>query len=55
LDFANERAEDASMSKSEQVSSMMAKYNRQLNELEDSLRVCIDYDILDRFIIYRLH
>lgn len=44
LDFANERAEDASMSKSEQVSSMMAKYNRQLNELEDSLRVCIDCD-----------
>ncbi|KIJ27389.1 hypothetical protein M422DRAFT_784929 [Sphaerobolus stellatus SS14] len=38
LDFANERAEDASRGKSEQVSSMMSRYNRQLNELEDTLR-----------------
>jgi hypothetical protein len=48
LDFANERAEDVSMSKSEQVSSMMAKYNRQLNELEDSLRVWNDGNIFLR-------
>ena len=37
--FANERAEDASRSKSSEVSGVLAKYNRQMNELEDSLRV----------------
>ena len=37
--FANERAEDASRSKSSEVSGMLSKYNRQMNELEDSLRV----------------
>jgi chromosome segregation ATPase len=41
LDFANERAEDASRSKSSEVSTVLKKYNRQLNELEDSLRVRI--------------
>jgi hypothetical protein len=38
LNFANERAEDASRSKSSEVSSVLGKYNRQLTELEDSLR-----------------
>ncbi|KAF9245761.1 ANTH domain-containing protein [Melanogaster broomeanus] len=38
LNFANERAEDASRSKSSEVSGILGKYNRQLNELEDSLR-----------------
>ncbi|TFK56684.1 cytoskeleton assembly control protein [Heliocybe sulcata] len=38
LNFANERAEDASRSKSSEVSSVLGKYNRQLSELEDSLR-----------------
>ncbi|WVW85567.1 hypothetical protein I302_107605 [Kwoniella bestiolae CBS 10118] len=38
LSFANERAEDASRHKSTEVSGVMAKYNRQLTELEDSLR-----------------
>lgn len=37
--FANERAEDASRSKSSEVSGVLQKYNRQLSELEDSLRV----------------
>lgn len=41
LDFANERAEDASRSKSSEVSSVLGKYNRQLTELEDSLRVSV--------------
>lgn len=41
LNFANERAEDASRHKSSEVSSLMSKYNRQLSELEDSLRVCL--------------
>jgi huntingtin-interacting protein 1-related protein len=41
LNFANERAEDASRSKSSEVSSVLSKYNRQLTELEDSLRVHI--------------
>ncbi|KAL5535815.1 SLA2 [Sanghuangporus sanghuang] len=36
--FANERAEDATRSRSSEVSSVLAKYNRQLSELEDSLR-----------------
>jgi hypothetical protein len=40
LSFSNERAEDASRSKSSEVSTVMSKYNRQLSELEDSLRVC---------------
>ena len=39
LNFANERAEDVSRSKSSEVSSVLTKYNRQLTELEDSLRV----------------
>lgn len=39
LDFANERAEDASRSKSSDVQNVLGKYNRQLTELEDSLRV----------------
>ncbi|KAF9508251.1 hypothetical protein BS47DRAFT_1373689 [Hydnum rufescens UP504] len=38
LSFANERLDDATRNKSSEVSSMMSKYNRQLNELEDSLR-----------------
>jgi chromosome segregation ATPase len=40
LNFANERAEDASHSKNSEVSSVLNKYNRQIQELEDSLRVC---------------
>lgn len=39
LRFANERADDASRDKSSEVSSLLGKYNRQLRELEDSLRV----------------
>lgn len=39
LNFANERAEDASRSKSSEVSSVLSKYNRQISDLEDSLRV----------------
>ncbi|KAF8640930.1 hypothetical protein AX17_000577 [Amanita inopinata Kibby_2008] len=38
LNFANERAEDATRSKSSEVSTVMSKYNRQLTDLEDSLR-----------------
>ncbi|PSS05460.1 hypothetical protein PHLCEN_2v3840 [Hermanssonia centrifuga] len=38
INFANERAEDASRSKSSEVSGVLSKYNRQLTELEDSLR-----------------
>ncbi|KAJ6503329.1 ANTH domain-containing protein [Mycena vitilis] len=38
LNFANERAEDASHSKNSEVSSVLNKYNRQIQELEDSLR-----------------
>lgn len=40
LDFANERAEDATRSRSSDMSSILSKYNRQMTELEDSLRVC---------------
>ena len=39
LNFAHERAEDATRHKSTEVSDVMSKYNRQLTELEDSLRV----------------
>jgi hypothetical protein len=38
LMFANERAEDATRSKSSEVSSMMSTLNRQIAELEDELR-----------------
>ena len=41
ISFANERAEDATRSKSSEVSTVLSKYNRQLTELEDSLRVCL--------------
>lgn len=39
LDFANERADDAGRNKGSEMQSVIKKYNRQLNELEDSLRV----------------
>ena len=39
INFANERAEDATRSKSSEVSLVLSKYNRQIQELEDSLRV----------------
>jgi hypothetical protein len=39
LRFAEERADDASRSKGSEVSSLLSKYNRQLEELEGSLRV----------------
>lgn len=39
ISFSNERADDAMRSKSSEVSSVLGKYNRQINELEDSLRV----------------
>ncbi|KAI1788816.1 cytoskeleton assembly control protein [Ganoderma leucocontextum] len=38
ISFANERAEDATRSKGSEVSGVLAKYNRQLTELEESLR-----------------
>ncbi|CAK5280605.1 unnamed protein product [Mycena citricolor] len=38
LSFANERAEDAAHSRNSEVSSVLSKYNRQIQELEDSLR-----------------
>ena len=41
LDFAHERADDASRNKSSEVSGIMSKYNRQLTELEDSLRASL--------------
>lgn len=39
LRFAQERAEDATRNKSQEVSGLLGKYDRQLNELENSLRV----------------
>lgn len=39
LNFANERAEDSSRSRNSEVSTVMSRYNRQISELEDSLRV----------------
>ena len=38
LKFANERADDASRNKSADTTSLISKYNRQLTELEDSLK-----------------
>ena len=52
LNFANERAEDSSRSKNSEVSTVMSKYNRQLSELEDSLRVrlfCISHSPFTHF------
>jgi len=50
LNFANERAEDASRSKSSEVSTVLSKYNRQISELEDSLRVCFHFCLSDRHL-----
>lgn len=41
LRFAEERADDASRSKGSEVSGLLSKYNRQLEELEGSLRVSL--------------
>ena len=49
ISFANERAEDATRSKSSEVSGVLSKYNRQLSELEDSLRV--SFVLLVRFAV----
>ncbi|EPT01538.1 hypothetical protein FOMPIDRAFT_1144834 [Fomitopsis schrenkii] len=38
ISYANERAEDVSRSKSSETSTIMTKFNRQMQELEDSLR-----------------
>ncbi|KAG8819449.1 sla2 Src-like adaptor 2, partial [Serendipita sp. 399] len=38
LDFANERLDDATRAKSNEVSSMSSVYKRQIHELEDSLK-----------------
>ncbi|KAL7422732.1 sla2 Src-like adaptor 2 [Cryptotrichosporon argae] len=38
LTFANERAEDVGRNKSSEVSGIMAKYNRQLNDLESTVK-----------------
>lgn len=46
LNFANERADDLSRSKNSEVSSVLSKYNRQISELEDSLRVCRTFNIV---------
>jgi len=55
LNFANERAEDASRNKSSEVSSVMSKYNRQLSELEDSLRVRAIFQVFNHSpIIYAI-
>jgi huntingtin-interacting protein 1-related protein len=54
LNFANERAEDSSRSKNSEVSSVMTKYNRQLSELEDSLRVrtrCSNIDFVFKHLL----
>ena len=50
LAFANERAEDSSRNKSSEVSGIMSKYNRQLTELEDSLRVSVFFEAIARWI-----
>ncbi|MBW0480733.1 hypothetical protein O181_020448 [Austropuccinia psidii MF-1] len=39
LRFAEERAEDATRSRSSETSNIIAKYNRQLHELEDTLQI----------------
>lgn len=41
LRFAEERAKDAASTKSTEVSGLLGKYNRQLNDLEESLQVSI--------------
>lgn len=56
LNFANERAEDASRSKSSEVSTVLSKFNRQISELEDSLRVSYHdpFPHLRFLMLYRL-
>ncbi len=39
IGFAHERAEDATRSKGSEMSTVLQRYNRQISELEDSLRV----------------
>jgi DNA repair exonuclease SbcCD ATPase subunit len=39
LDFAREMADDATRSKSSEMSGILQRYNRQISELEDSLLV----------------
>lgn len=39
LDFANERADDLSHNQRSEVSTVISKFNRQITELEDTIRV----------------
>jgi huntingtin-interacting protein 1-related protein len=40
LRFAIERADNAERSKGSEISAMLAKYNREMADLEEALRVC---------------
>ena len=51
IDFAHERAEDATRSKSSEMSTILQRYNRQISELEDSLRVRSGALLLDLLLI----
>ena len=50
IDFAHERAEDATRSKGSEMSTVLQRYNRQISELEDSLRVCSNALLLDSLL-----
>lgn len=47
LRFALERADNAERAKGSELSSMLAKYNREMADLEEALRVCIMVTILE--------
>jgi len=51
IDFAQERTEDAARSKSSEMSSILQRYNRQISELEDSLRVRSGVLLLDLLLM----
>ncbi len=42
LRFALEKADNMERSKGTELSSMLAKYNREMADLEEALRVCND-------------
>ena len=46
LRLALDRAENSEKSKGTELSSMLSKYNREMADLEEALRVCLLFDVL---------
>lgn len=54
VNFALERAENAERAKGTEISALLSKYNREMADLEESLRVCVPFKLKKVLIIGRI-